>query len=58
MGFGSLARFNAAILTTLFVGSLSVAGAVVLIVEMSRPCGGGMQISSAPLRAVLAQMGK
>jgi Protein of unknown function (DUF4239) len=58
VGFGLLARFNATVITSLFVGSVSVAGAVFLIVEMSRPYGGWVQISSAPLRAVLAQMGQ
>lgn len=58
LGFGLLARFNATVITALLVGSLSVAGAVFLIVEMSQPYGGWMQISSAPLRAVLAQMGQ
>jgi len=40
------------------LGALSVAGAVFLIVEMSQPYGGWFQISSAPLRAVLAQLGQ
>jgi hypothetical protein len=56
--FGLLARFNATVITSFFVGSLSVAGAVFLIVEMSHPYGGWMQIYSAPLRAVLAQTGQ
>jgi Protein of unknown function (DUF4239) len=56
LGFGLLARFNATVIASFFVGSLSVAGAVFLIVEMSHPYGGWIQISSAPLRAVLAEM--
>jgi hypothetical protein len=57
-GFGFLARSNATVIAALFIGSLSIAGAVFLIVEMSQPYGGWVQISSAPLRAVLAQMGQ
>lgn len=56
-GFGLLTRFNATVLAALFVGSFSVAGAIALIVELNQPYGGWMQISSAPLRAALAQMG-
>ena len=57
VGFGLLARFNATVIASLFVGALSIAGAVFLIVEMSHPYGGWIQISSAPLRTALAQMG-
>lgn len=56
-GFGLLARHNATVVAALFVGSFSVAGAIFLIVELNQPYGGWMQISSAPLRAALAQMG-
>jgi hypothetical protein len=56
-GFGLLTRFNATVLAALFVGSISVSGAIFLIVELNQPYGGWMQISSAPLRAALAQMG-
>jgi hypothetical protein len=56
-GFGLLTRFNATVVAALFVGSFSVAGAIFLIVELNQPYGGWMQISSAPLRAALAQMG-
>lgn len=58
VGFGLLARFNATVITSLFVGALSIAAAVFLIVEMSHPYGGWIQISSAPLRTALAQMGQ
>jgi hypothetical protein len=57
-GFGVLARFNVTVITALFIGSLSIAGTVFLIVEMSQPYSGWVQISSAPLHAVLAQMGQ
>ena len=57
-GFGLFARLNATVVAALFVGSLSVAGAVFLILEMNQPFGGWMQISSAPLRDALVQMGR
>ena len=41
---------------TFFIGALSVAGAVFLILEMSHPYSGVMQISSAPMRAVVADI--
>jgi len=57
-GFGLFARFNTTVVAALFVGSLSVAGAIFLILAMSQPYGGWMQLSGAPLRAALAQMGR
>jgi hypothetical protein len=55
-GFGLFTRFNATVVAALAVGSLSVAGAIFLILEMNQPYGGWMQVSSAPLRDALAQM--
>jgi len=57
-GFGLFARFNGTVVAALGVGSLSVAGAIALILEMNQPYGGWIQVSSAPLRAVLVQMGR
>ena len=56
-GFGLLARYNATVIAALCVGALSIAGAVFLIMEMSQPYGGWIQISSSPLLMALAQMG-
>jgi uncharacterized membrane protein len=56
-GFGLIARHNATVLAALFIGSLSVAGAILLILQMNQPYGGWIQVSSAPLRAALAHMG-
>jgi hypothetical protein len=56
-GFGLIARFNATAAASLFVGSFSVAGAILLILEMNQPYGGWIEVSSAPLRGVLAQIG-
>jgi len=58
VGFGLLARYNATVLAALFVGALSVAGAIFLILEMNRPYRGLMQISSAPIRHAMAAIGQ
>ncbi len=57
-GFGLLSRFNLTVVAALFVGALSVAGAIFLILEMNQPYAGWMQVSSAPLQNALAQMGR
>jgi hypothetical protein len=57
-GFGLFSHFNATVAGALFVGALAVSGAIFLIIEMNHPYGGWIQISSAPLRTVLAQMGR
>jgi hypothetical protein len=57
-GFGLFTRINATVVAALVVGCLSVAGAIFLILEMNRPFGGWMQVSSAPLRDALAQMSR
>jgi hypothetical protein len=56
VGFGLFARGNATVVAALFVGALTVAGAIFLILEMTRPYSGLMQMSSAPLRNALTQM--
>ena len=48
--FGLLAPGNATIIATLLVCSLSVAGAVFLIVDMAHPYLGLIYVSDAPLR--------
>ena len=58
VGFGLFTRCNVTVIAALFLGSLSVAGAVFLILEMNRPYSGVMQISSAPILHALAQMGR
>jgi hypothetical protein len=54
--FGLFARFNATVVSALFVGAASVAGAMFLILGMSQPYGGWMRISDAPLRDALTQI--
>jgi hypothetical protein len=56
LGFGLFASLNATVLAALFVGSLSVGGAVFLIVAMGHPYTGMMGISYEPLQSALAQI--
>jgi hypothetical protein len=56
--FGLLAPGNATIVATLFVCSLSVAGAVFLIIDMAHPYLGLIYVSDAPLREALAELGR
>jgi hypothetical protein len=58
ISFGLFAPFNATVVFSLFVSALSVSGAIFLILEMYTPYTGVIQISSAPLRAGLAHLGK
>jgi hypothetical protein len=56
LGFGLFARFNATVTVALLVAALSVAGAILLILELSDPYHGLMRISDEPLRNAMAQM--
>jgi len=56
--FGLFAPANGSVITALFACSLSVAAAIYLIVELDQPYGGLIQISSAPIRSVLDQLGR
>ena len=58
LSFGLFAPRNATVIVTLFLCALSVAGAIFLIMELDRPFGGVIQISSAPLRNAIAIIGK
>jgi hypothetical protein len=58
ISFGLFAPFNATVVASLFVSALSVSGAIFLILEMYTPYAGTIQLSSAPLRAVLANLGQ
>lgn len=57
ISFGLFAPSNATVVSSLFIAALSVSGAIFLILEMYGPYTGIIQISSAPLRAALAQLG-
>jgi hypothetical protein len=56
--FGLHAPRNTTVMVTLFLCALSVAAAILLILELYSPFGGLVHISSAPLRSALAQLGK
>jgi hypothetical protein len=58
LGFGLFARFNVTVFAAYFIGAISVAGAIFLILEMNRPYSGLMAISSAPMRNALEEIGK
>jgi hypothetical protein len=56
--FGLFVRSNRIVVVTFFVGALSVASAILLILEMGQPFAAGlMQISSEALRHALAPLG-
>jgi hypothetical protein len=55
--FGLLVRPNRVVIVTFFVGGLSVASAIFLILEMGQPFTGLMQISSQAPRHALAPLG-
>ena len=56
--FGLFAPRNATVIAALFIASLSVSGAIFLILEMYAPFEGLIRISSAPLRAALTHLGQ
>jgi hypothetical protein len=58
LGFGLLTRFNATLLVVLFIGAVSVAGAIFLILELSSPYEGFMRLSDAPVRNALSMVDK
>src|SRR5262249_41171851 len=57
MSFSLFSRLNPSVIVALFVFALSASAAIFLILEMSQPFTGLMQISSAPLRNALAPPG-
>ena len=57
-GFGLMARVTLTSVLALAVGTIAVASAVLLILELSTPYSGLFRASSAPLEQALAVMGK
>jgi hypothetical protein len=57
ISFGLFAPVNATVVASFLVSALSVSSAIFLILEMYTPYGGLIHVSSAPLRAALAQLG-
>jgi hypothetical protein len=58
VSFGLFAPRNAAVIVCMFISAASVSGAILMILEMYAPYRGLMQLSSAPLRAALTQLGR
>ena len=56
--FGIHAPPNGTLITTVFLGALSVSGVMFLILEMYTPFGGLIPISGAPLQAALSYLGQ
>jgi hypothetical protein len=56
--FGLFAPLNATVVVALFLGALSVSGAIFLILELDLPFEGLMRISDEPLRKALAHLGQ
>jgi hypothetical protein len=57
-GYGLLAPPNATVVAVLVVCTLSVSGAIFLMLELSTPFAGIMQVSSAPVRDALSLLGR
>ena len=55
--FGMFAQPNGTLIAGLFVSALAVCAAIFLIIEMYHPYSGLIQVSDAPIRAALAQLG-
>ena len=54
--FGLFSRPNPTVIAALFIFALSASGAILLILELSQPFEGLLEISSAPLRNALAPL--
>ncbi|MGD9578951.1 MAG: hypothetical protein AB7Y74_11920 [Syntrophorhabdus sp.] len=56
--FGMISPPNGTVITVLCVCALSAAGALYMILELDRPYGGLIEMSSAPLRSALTYLGQ
>lgn len=56
--FGLFAPPNLTVVVSLFISAAAVSGAIFLILEMYHPYAGLIEVSDAPLRAALAQLGQ
>jgi len=57
LGFGLYTQFNLTVVIALASGALSVSGAIFIILELNTPFSGLLQLSDAPVRYALSQMG-
>ena len=58
ISFGLFVRPTPVVVASLFASALAVCAAISLILDMYQPYAGLIQVSSAPLRAALAQLGQ
>jgi hypothetical protein len=58
LGFGLLTERNGTVAAALLVGSVAVASATFLILEMNQPYSGLMRLSDAPFRQAIAQISR
>lgn len=58
LGFGLLTEWNGTVAAALMVGSVAVASATFLILEMNQPYSGLMRLSDMPLRLAIAQISR
>ena len=58
ISFGMFVRMNATVIIALSISALSVAAAILLILELNSPFTGLIHVSSAPAHALLAVLGK
>jgi hypothetical protein len=58
LGFGLFARLNPTVGVSFFVGSLCVAAAIFLILELNSPFSGLMRLSDAPIRYAISRVGE
>jgi hypothetical protein len=58
VSWGLFAPTNGTVIATFLAAGLAVSGAIFLILDMYTPYTGLIQVSSAPLRAALAQLGQ
>jgi len=57
-GFGLVTARNPTVVVTLFLGALSLAGAIFMIEELNRPLEGFLRISGAPIQYALSHIGQ
>jgi hypothetical protein len=58
ISFGLFAPWNTTVVVAFFACALSVSGSIFLILELERPFDGMIQVSSAPMRDVLVELGR
>ncbi len=58
LGYGLMSKASATSVLGVLVGSIAVASAFLMILDLSSPYSGVFRTSSAPLEQVLAVMGK